>query len=108
VSFGADAANVEKVRALVVRDLKAMQVKPVTDSELMRAKAEVLRGLPMERARVAEIAGQYLRLADLGLPLDSARTAGEQYLAISATQIQQAFARWLRPDDLVQVVKGPP
>jgi hypothetical protein len=53
VSFGADAANVEKVRALVVRDLKAMQVKPVTDSELMRAKAEVLRGLPMERARVA-------------------------------------------------------
>jgi hypothetical protein len=53
VSFGADAANVEKARALVVRDLKAMQVKPVTDSELMRAKAEVLRGLPMERARVA-------------------------------------------------------
>jgi zinc protease len=108
VSFGADPENVDKARALVVRDLKAMQANPVSDAELMRAKAEVLRRLPMQRASVGGIAGQYLRLADLGLPLDSARIAAERYLAVSAAQIQQAFATWLRPDDLVQVVKGPP
>jgi zinc protease len=108
VSFGADTENVEKARALVVRNLKQMQLSPVSDAELTRAKAEVLRRLPMQRASVGGIAGQYLRLAELGLPLDSARIAGERYRAISAAQIQQAFATWLRPDDLVQVVKGPP
>jgi zinc protease len=108
VSFGADAENVDKARALVVRDLKAMQTSPVSDAELQRAKAELLRRLPMQRASVGAIASRYLLLADLGLPLDQARTAGEHYLAISAAQIQQAFSQWLRPDDLVQVVKGPP
>jgi zinc protease len=108
VSFGADPENVDKARALVVRNLKAMQASPVSEAELMRAKAEVLRRLPMQRASVGGIAGQYLRLADLGLPLDSARIAGQRYLAVSAEQIQKAFATWLRPDDLVQVVKGPP
>ena len=92
----------------MVRDLKAMQTTKVSDAELLRAKAELLRRLPMQRASIGGIAGRYLLLADLGLPLDQARTAGERYLAVSAAQIQQAFATWLRPDDLVQVVKGPP
>jgi zinc protease len=107
VSFGADPQNVEKARQLVVHDLKAMQTNQVDESELTRAKAELLRRLPMQRASIHGIAGQYLRLTELGLPLDSAQTAAERYLAITATEIQQAFAKWLRPDDLVQVVKGP-
>jgi zinc protease len=108
VSFGADAANVDQARALVLRDLKAMQSKPVSDAELMRAKAELLRRLPMQRASVGGIAGQYLQLAELGLPLDSPRIAARRYGAITAAEIQEAFANWIRPDDLAQVVKGPP
>ena len=108
VSFGADPANVDKARALVVRDLKSMQDTPVSDAELQRAKAELLRRLPMQRASVGGIAGLYLRGAELGLPIDAARIAAERYLAVSAAQIRDAFATWLRPDDLVQVVKGPP
>jgi zinc protease len=107
VSFGADATNVEKARALVLRDLRDMQTTPVSDAELSRAKAEVMRRLPMQRASVRGIAGQYLHVAELGLPLDSAQRAAERYLAITAPEIQQAFATWLRPDDLAQAVKGP-
>jgi zinc protease len=107
VSFGADAENVEKARQLVLRDLREMQTVPVSDAELTRAKAELLRRLPMQRASVGGIAGQYLRLAELGLPLDSQQIAATRYLAITAAQIKQAFAAWIRPDDLVQVVKGP-
>ncbi len=107
VSFGADADNVEKARALVLRNLKDMQTSLVSDAELNRAKAQVLRQLPMQRASVTAIAGQYLRLADLGLPLDTPATAARRYLEITAPQIQQAFSQWLRPDDLAQVVKGP-
>ena len=108
VSFGADAGNVEKARQLVLRDLRDMQTTPVSDAELTRAKAEVLRRLPMQRASVRAIAALYLRLADLGLPLDSQQVAAQRYRDITAAQIQQAFADWLRPDGLAQVVKGPP
>jgi zinc protease len=107
VSFGADAANLDKARALVMRDLRDMQTSPVSEPELARAKAEVLRRLPMQRASEGGIAGQYLRLVDLGLPLDSQQIAAERYLAITAADIQKAFATWIRPDDLAEVVKGP-
>jgi zinc protease len=108
VSFGADRENVEKARKLVLRDLKEMQTNPVSDAELTRAKAELLRRLPMRRASIGGIAGQYLRLTELGLPINSTQTAAARYLGITAGDIQQAFAEWLRPDDLVEVVKGPP
>ena len=108
VSFGADAENVEKARQLIVRDIRDMQSNPVSEAELLRAKAQTLRRLPMQRASVPAIAGGYLRLAELGLPLDLQQTAGEHYLAISAADIQHAFATALRPDALAEVVKGPP
>ena len=107
VTFGADSENVDKARQLVLHDLKDLQTNPVSDAELTRAKAEILRRLPMQRASVGGIAGQYLRLTELGLPLDSAQLAAARYLAISARDIQQAFATWIRPDDLAEAVKGP-
>ena len=107
VFFGADPQNVEKARAVVLSNLKDMQTTDVSDAELTRAKAELLRRLPMQRASVGAIAGQYLRLADLGLPLDNQKHTAERYAGITAEQIKAAFAKWLRPDDLTFIVKGP-
>lgn len=107
VSFGADGENVDKARQLVLRDITDMQTTPVSDAELERAKAEQLRRIPMQRASVGSIAGQYLRLSDLGLPFDTLAKLPARYLAVTAAEIQKAFATWLRPDDLAQVVKGP-
>jgi len=108
VAFGADAGSVEKARLLVLRDIRDMQTIPVSGLELTRAKALLLRRLPMQRASVETIASLYLRQADLGLPLESERTVAARYLGITAPQIQQAFATWLRPDDFAQIVEGPP
>ncbi len=108
VSFGADPANVDKARDLVVQNLRDMQANPVSDAELARAKAQVLRRLPMARASVTGIAASLLRLTDLGLPLNSEEIAARRYLAVTAPEIRQAFADWLRPDGLAQVVEGPP
>ena len=108
VAFGADPQNVDKANQLVVSNLKAMQTAPVTDGELVRAKAQVLRQLAMGRASIPAIASLYLRLAELDLPLDSEAIAARRYAAITAPEIQQAFATWLHPDDLAVVVKGPP
>ena len=107
ISFGADAENVEKARGLAVRDVRDMQTTPVSESELTRAKAQVLRRLPMQRASVGAIAALYLNRIDLGLPLDGDAAAAAAYRSISAADIQQAFAKWLRPDDFAEIVQGP-
>jgi zinc protease len=107
ITFGSDPAKVNPARLLAVRDLKAMQAAPVSDADLTRAKAQVLRQLQMQRASVPEIAGLFLERTGLGLPLEAPDATARRYLAITAPQIQQAFTTWLRPDDLAQVVKGP-
>jgi len=107
VSFGADPDKVVKARAAVVQDLKTLQAQPVTDAELTRAKAQMLRRLPMQRSSVDAIAGLDLRLVDLGLPLDTPSIAAKHYYDATPAMIQAAFKAWLRPDDLSEVVKGP-
>ena len=108
VAFGADPGNVGKARDLVLKNLRDMQANPVSDAELARAKAQTLRRLPMGRASVDRIANSLLRLVDLGLPLNSEEIAARRYLTVTAPEIQQAFANWMHPDGLVQVVEGPP
>lgn len=107
VSFGADPQNVEKARAAVLWNLKQMQTAPVPEGELTRAKAELLRQLQMQRASIGAVASQYLRLSELGLPLDAAARAANAYAAITAEEVRDAFAHWVRPDDLAVVFKGP-
>lgn len=108
VAFGADPDKADAARDLVVKNFRAMQEAPVSDAELVRAKAQIIRQLAMGSASVPAIAGGYLRLVDLGLPLDTAQRAPARYKAITAAEIQGAFAAHVRPDGLVQVVKGPP
>ena len=108
VSFGCDPQNVDRARALIARDIAAMQTAPVSDLELTRAKAQMLRHIPMQLASIDGIAETYLRLTDLGLPLDTLDVAARQVFAATPADIQAAFRADLRPDDLVQIVRGPP
>ncbi len=107
VSFGADPDKVRQAVAMTVRDIKTMQTQPVGDGELARAKAEVLRQLPMARASVDGVAAEDLHLTKLDLPLDQPDIAAKNYYAMTAADIEHAFAHWLRPQDLSRVVKGP-
>ncbi len=107
VSFGADPDKVAQAVTMAVRDIKQMQTAPVGTDELHMAKAEVLRQLPMTRASVDGLAGEDLHLTMLDLPLDQAQIAAKDYYAMSAGDIEHAFAHWVRPADLSRVVKGP-
>ncbi len=108
VSYGSDPENVGRARALAVHDVQQMQTEKVTDAELIRAKSQMLRALPMHRASIDGIAGLYLRLIDLGLPLDTQDIAAHHYYAATADDIKKVFAKYVRPGDLAEVVKGPP
>jgi zinc protease len=67
----------------------------------------LLRDIPLAEASVDKIANGWLARSDLDLPLDEPVRAGKIYLQLDARSVRQAFARWLRPDDLVQVTQGP-
>ena len=107
VNYACDPENVLKARAVVQRDLKNMQAEPVSAEELRRAKAMLLRQIPLGEASVDSIAGGLVSRATIGLPLDEPEIAAHHYVELNADQVKNAFGRWLRPDDLVQVTEGP-
>jgi len=108
VTYGCDPDNVARARAIVVRDLQAMRTEPVGPAALRRAKALALHEIPLAQASLGAIAGGLLSRAVEGLPLDEPTLAARRYLHLTAAEIRAAYARWLRPADLVQVTRGPP
>ncbi|MFB9871392.1 M16 family metallopeptidase [Acetobacter farinalis] len=107
IEYGADPDKVGKARVAALQDLKAMQAAQPTEEELSLAKASLLRSLPLRRASLSGIAAQYLALEELGLPLDNTDRAAQVYYKATGADVQAAFRKWVRPDDLAQIVKGP-
>lgn len=107
VLYACDPPNVSKARALVERNLRAMQQTLVTSAELQRAKTLLLRQIPLSAASTDGIAGQLLDLSLKDLPLDEPIRAAGHYLETTAAQVKAAFAKWIRPQDFVQVTLGP-
>ncbi len=106
-SFGADPDKVGRARAALVADIKDLQNNAVGDVELNRAKAQLLRRLPMQSASVDGLAALDLRLIDLNIPMNTPQIAAQHFYDATSDQVKAAFAKYLRPDDLAQVVKGP-
>ena len=107
VTFGSDPPNVPKARDLIVRDLRAMQMENVSPAELHQAKALLLRQMALQQSSEEAIAGLLLARAQIGLPLDESRRMGQRYYDMTADEVRAAFAKWIRPQDFVQVVRGP-
>jgi zinc protease len=107
VTYGCDPDKVSKARALVQRDLDQMRTQDVTPDELHLAKAMLLRSIPLGESSEEGVAQGLLRRAVIGLPLDEPIVAAKKYYELTADQVKEAFARHLRLDDFVQVVRGP-
>jgi zinc protease len=108
IVYGCYPSNVAKARAIAVRDLQQMQTAPVTPAELQQAKTLLLRQIPLSQSSTNSIAGELLSLSLRELPLDEPIRAARHYAEISAQDVQRAFAKWIRPEDLAQVTLGPP
>lgn len=107
VTYGCDPDKVSKARALVERDLNDVRTNPVSDGELHQAKALLLRQIPLGESSEESVAAGMLARAEIGLPLDEPVRAAQRYVGLSAAEVQAAFARKIRTDNLVQVVRGP-
>ena len=92
---------------MAVQDVKGLQDQPVGAEELLRAKALMLRQIPLSEASTAEIARGIINRDDLGLPLDEPSIAARRYIALTPQDVQNIFKKWIRPSDFVRVSQGP-
>lgn len=107
VQYGCDPQNVSKARAIIVRDLDQMRTQDVSDAELLQAKALMLRQIPLSTSSEDAVAGELLGYAEIGLPLDEPELAAKKYMALTADDVKNAFAKEIDTGNLVQVVRGP-
>jgi zinc protease len=107
VFYACDPPNVSRARDLVKRDLRLMQTSPVTPAELQQAKILLLKEIPLTESSFDGVGENLLHLALLDLPLDEPLRAAKRYKEITAEEVQAAFAKWIRPQDLVQASLGP-
>jgi zinc protease len=107
VSYACDPRNAARVRGIVEKDLKEMQTSPVSEEALNQAKVLLLQQIPLSEASVHSIAENLMDSATSGIsPEEAAADAGE-YLKVTAKDVQAAFAKWIRPQDFVEVTEGP-
>ena len=107
IHFACDPGTVTRATQAVVKELRNMQAAAPSADELLRAKALLVRNRALRESSVAEIGNGLIQRWDLGLPLDEPTIAARKYLALTGSDVQQAFQHWIRPDDLVRIIQGP-
>ena len=107
VSYACDPQNILPAEAAVVADLQRLQTTPLSETDLLRAKALLLGDVPIQQASYSGVSTMFLRYSSQGLPLDEYQLDAQNYLSASAAQVQAAFAKWIRPTGFVRIVTGP-
>jgi zinc protease len=107
IDYASDPGKVTRAAQIAANDVKKMQDTPVPDVELARAKAVLIRRMPLEEASINEIARAFALRRDLNLPLNEPTLAAQRYIALSAADVQAAFKKWMRPADFVRASQGP-
>jgi len=107
IQYACDPQNVGKAANIAVQELRSMQSTAVAADELLRAKALLLRQIPLAEASVDGIAHGLIDRREYDLPLDEPARAAQRYIDMTPANVQDAFQKWMRPDDLVRVSQGP-
>jgi zinc protease len=107
VQYACDPSKVTEAHQIIVRNLKRMQSEPIGEEDLHRARALLIRNIPLSESSVDSIAQKFISLVDLDLPIDEPTRAAQNYLKLTAEDVQAAFQKWIRPEDLVQITQGP-
>lgn len=107
VQYGSDPDKVAPVDGLVRQNLVDMQNTPVKDEELTNARQYEIRSIPVSVASIDSIGRSLLSWAWHGEPLDQPMVAAKYYMDLTSEQVQAAFKKYLKPQNLTQVVQGP-
>jgi zinc protease len=84
-----------------------MRTSEVSADELHQAKAFLLRQIPLSESSEEEVAEGLLARAERDCRWTQPVREVEKYLILSPADIRAAFARRIRPDNFVEIVRGP-
>ncbi|GLQ96411.1 M16 family metallopeptidase [Dyella mobilis] len=107
VQYGSDPDKVAPVDGLVRQNLLDMQTTPIKDDELTNARQYEIRSIPVSVASVNSIGRSLLSWAWHGEPLNQPMVAAKYFMELTPEQVQAAFKKYLKPQNLTQVVQGP-
>jgi zinc protease len=107
VRYASDPKNVRPAADIVAQDIRNLQARSPSAEELNRAKSLLIDQITLSEGSVNEIARLFLQQRDLDLPIDEPTVAAQRYIDLTPAQVQDAFAKWMRPSDLVRVSQGP-
>ncbi len=107
VEYACDPQNIVPAEQAVIADLQRVQTTPLTENDVVRAKALLLGDVPIHQSSYDGVTSLLLQYAGQDLPLDQYQTDAQNFLDATAAQVQAAFAKWVRPSDFVRVVTGP-
>ena len=107
IDFSSDAKNVSRAQAAAVAAIRRLQLKPVPDIELQRAKALLLaqRVLPLDS--YSGIAGDILDTAKSGISAEDEDLFWLRLLTTTPAQVRDAMRRWIRPTSFSRVITAP-
>jgi zinc protease len=105
--YACDPQNIIPAQKAAVGDLQRLAATPLAENDLLRSKALLLGEVPIQQASYDGVTSMMLRYASQDLPLDQYQIDAQNYLNVSAADVQAAFAKWIRPEDFVRVVTGP-
>lgn len=88
---------------LVLEQLREMQSKPVSESELASAKKFLIGSFPLKLDRQSAIASFLIQVEEYGLGLDYAEKYPQLIDAVTVSDIQGAAQRYLHPDSYILV-----
>jgi zinc protease len=90
----------------ILKEVKAMTDKPVTDDELKMAKESTIRTLPAQFQTTGGTAGTIATLYLYDLPPDYYQTLPGRITGISAADVQAVSKKYLVPDRMLVIAVG--
>lgn len=107
VRMGVDRHNVVKAKSKVIAQIKALQKKPPTSSELENARNSLLGSLPVHLETNRNIAAILLTMEYYNLGKDYFKEYYDSYSSITAREIKEAAEKYLHPDKMTVIITGP-
>lgn len=107
VTYASDPKNIVPAEELAIADLERMQKSPIAAGRLLRAKAQLMGQVPLAEDSYDGVASILQRYASFGMPLNENLIDANRELHVTASQLEAAMRKWVRPNGFVRIVTGP-
>jgi len=107
IDYACDPQKIVAAQDQIEAILGQLAREPIDPARLLSSKALLMGRIPIGVSSYSGVTQQLLTFSDLGLPLDQGVIDARNELDANAATIQQALAKYVRPNAFVRIVTGP-